>query len=394
VGRHSAPAQSAPPTFAAPVSTGPRHARSAPRRAIVPSAAALRATITPATIKPAAPGTVQARHRAAAARPAPANRAPLWLRSPAVPAAVAVLAVWSAANLPHLLSTGHSAPASRAASVTMDGGALAAAGIVGAVGGPADGSPSDATTVSAAARLAADGRVSRQVRAQRLPTATTDSAAAAAADGLAVLKFGQATGGRPPATPPTAQASADGPAPSATAQSAKTQSGKAQGVRAQLAKAHGAKAPGPKAQGPTASAAVRGHWVRPSAGAESSCFCMRWGVMHEGIDLAGPLGSPILAVGDGVVVEAGPAEGFGMWVVIRHANGDYSIYGHMYHYYVKVGEHVRAGQHIADIGANGQSTGPHLHFGVSHQSPTGPFIDPVPWLAARGVKIGPYNPEA
>jgi murein DD-endopeptidase MepM/ murein hydrolase activator NlpD len=139
---------------------------------------------------------------------------------------------------------------------------------------------------------------------------------------------------------------------------------------------------------------VAGTWVRPSAGPESSCFCMRWGVMHDGIDLAGPLGSPIVAVGDGVVVEAGPAEGFGLWVVIRHDNGDYSVYGHMYHYYVTVGEHVTAGQHIADIGANGQSTGPHLHFGVMHGALMGPYIDPIPWLKARGVTIGPYEPDA
>jgi murein DD-endopeptidase MepM/ murein hydrolase activator NlpD len=137
-----------------------------------------------------------------------------------------------------------------------------------------------------------------------------------------------------------------------------------------------------------------GHWVRPSAGPESSCFCMRWGVMHDGIDLAGPIGSPIVAVGDGVVVEAGPAEGFGLWVAIKHANGDYSIYGHMYRYYVKVGQHVRAGQHIADIGNNGRSTGPHLHFGIARGSATGPFIDPVPWLKARGVNVGRYNPDA
>lgn len=139
---------------------------------------------------------------------------------------------------------------------------------------------------------------------------------------------------------------------------------------------------------------VDGTWVRPSAGAESSCFCMRWGVMHDGIDLAGPLGSPIVAVGDGVVVDAGPAEGFGLWVVIKHDNGDYSVYGHMYHYYVTVGEHVTAGQHIADIGANGQSTGPHLHFGVMHGKFMGPYIDPIPWLKARGIDIGPYNPDA
>ncbi|MDQ2838659.1 MAG: M23 family metallopeptidase [Actinomycetota bacterium] len=139
---------------------------------------------------------------------------------------------------------------------------------------------------------------------------------------------------------------------------------------------------------------VPGTWIRPSAGEESSCFCMRWGVMHEGIDLAGPMGSPILAVGDGVVVEAGPAAGFGLWVVIRHSNGDLSVYGHMYHYFVTVGEHVKAGQHIADIGANGQSTGPHLHFGVMKGKLNGTYVDPIPWLKARGIVIGPYNPDA
>lgn len=138
---------------------------------------------------------------------------------------------------------------------------------------------------------------------------------------------------------------------------------------------------------------VPGTWIRPSAGPETSCFCMRWGVMHEGIDLAGPMGSPIVAVGDGVVVAAGPADGFGLWVVIRHDNGDYSVYGHMYHYYVTVGEHVTAGQHIADIGANGQSTGPHLHFGVMHGSFLGPYIDPIPWLKERGINIGAYLPN-
>ncbi|MEO9239002.1 MAG: M23 family metallopeptidase, partial [Jatrophihabitantaceae bacterium] len=86
--------------------------------------------------------------------------------------------------------------------------------------------------------------------------------------------------------------------------------------------------------------------------------------------------------------------GFGLWVVIRHDNGDYSVYGHMYHYYVTVGEHVVAGQHIADIGDNGQSTGPHLHFGVMHGSFMGPYIDPVPWLKARGIDVGAYNPDA
>jgi len=139
---------------------------------------------------------------------------------------------------------------------------------------------------------------------------------------------------------------------------------------------------------------VPGAWVRPSVGVMSSCFCERWGEMHEGIDLAGPMNAPILAVGDGVVIDAGPAEGFGLWVVIQHRNGDVSVYGHMYRYYVTVGQHVTAGQHIADIGANGESTGPHLHFGVRQGSADGPYIDPVPWLKARGIDVGPYDPNA
>jgi murein DD-endopeptidase MepM/ murein hydrolase activator NlpD len=140
---------------------------------------------------------------------------------------------------------------------------------------------------------------------------------------------------------------------------------------------------------------VAGTWIRPSAGEESSCFCMRWGEMHEGIDLAGPLGSPIVAVGDGVVLEAGPAAGFGHWIVVRQTNGDVTIYGHMYSVLVSAGEHVRAGQHIANIGADGESTGPHLHFGVMVGGfPNGHYIDPVPWLKARGINVGPYNPNA
>jgi murein DD-endopeptidase MepM/ murein hydrolase activator NlpD len=121
---------------------------------------------------------------------------------------------------------------------------------------------------------------------------------------------------------------------------------------------------------------------------------MRWGEMHEGIDLAGPLGSPILAVGDGVVIKAGPADGFGNWVVIQHANGDVSIYGHMRYYYVQVGQVVTAGEKIAVVGNEGQSTGPHLHFEIHQGGLEGTKIDPVPWLTARGIGVGPYSPNA
>ncbi len=133
-----------------------------------------------------------------------------------------------------------------------------------------------------------------------------------------------------------------------------------------------------------------GNWTLPTNGTYTSCFCGRWGTFHEGIDLAGPLGTPIYAAGDGVVLDAGPAAGFGNWVVIQHADGDVTIYGHMRYYSVHAGQPVSAGQQIAVIGAEGQATGPHLHFGVRRGGPDGPYTDPMAWLAARGIEIGPY----
>jgi murein DD-endopeptidase MepM/ murein hydrolase activator NlpD len=150
----------------------------------------------------------------------------------------------------------------------------------------------------------------------------------------------------------------------------------------------------PDALSPDPLKTVAGTWFRPSEGAMSSCFCMRWGSFHEGIDLAGPMGSPIVSAGDGIVLDAGPAEGFGNWIVIQQANGDVTIYGHMFVVLVQPGEHVTAGEHIANIGDDGEATGPHLHFGVRQGGITGPYIDPVPWLRARGIVIGAWDPAA
>ncbi|HEX5496273.1 MAG TPA: M23 family metallopeptidase [Mycobacteriales bacterium] len=132
---------------------------------------------------------------------------------------------------------------------------------------------------------------------------------------------------------------------------------------------------------------ARPKWVRPGTGYLSSCFCARWGTFHYGIDLAAPFGSPIYAAGDGVVIKAGPASGFGQWVVIQHADGDVTIYGHMEKFLVHIGERVQAGQLIALVGSEGESTGPHLHFEVHIGGLDGRRVDPIPWLAARGVTI-------
>ncbi|MFD0000116.1 M23 family metallopeptidase [Nocardia sp. NPDC127526] len=125
--------------------------------------------------------------------------------------------------------------------------------------------------------------------------------------------------------------------------------------------------------------------VRPVAGPLSSGFGMRWGAMHAGLDFADGFGAPILAATDGTVIEAGPASGFGLWVRVQQDDGTIGVYGHMQDILVQVGQQVRAGDHIATVGSRGYSTGPHLHYEVHTEG--GP-IDPMPWLAGRGVDVG------
>lgn len=112
--------------------------------------------------------------------------------------------------------------------------------------------------------------------------------------------------------------------------------------------------------------------------------------MHTGIDLAGPVGTPIYAISDGVVIESDHnSMGYGYLVVIEHTLPDGSIYrsayAHMYpdQVLVKKGDQVKAGQHIAGIGSNGWSTGPHLHFEI--RDTEGGFTDPFSWLEKQAA---------
>ncbi|OZC56046.1 peptidase M23 [Rhodococcus sp. 06-621-2] len=107
--------------------------------------------------------------------------------------------------------------------------------------------------------------------------------------------------------------------------------------------------------------------VDPTAVTFTSGFGARWGTQHQGIDLAGPIGTPIYAAADGCVADAGEASGFGQWVVLDHVLDGKTVstvYGHIDTYSVAAGQTVRAGQAIATIGNRGQSTGPHLHFEI------------------------------
>jgi murein DD-endopeptidase MepM/ murein hydrolase activator NlpD len=129
-------------------------------------------------------------------------------------------------------------------------------------------------------------------------------------------------------------------------------------------------------------------FVMPTKGIFTSGFGYRWGVLHAGIDLANSIGTPIRAVSDGVVIDAGPTAGYGMWVKLRHADGTVTLYGHVNTTMVSVGERVMAGDQIATMGNRGNSTGPHLHFEVLLGGTQ--RVDPVPWLAKRGLSVGTF----
>lgn len=117
----------------------------------------------------------------------------------------------------------------------------------------------------------------------------------------------------------------------------------------------------------------------------SSGYGPRWGTFHAGLDFAAPIGTPIYAAADGVVVEGRErynVSGFGSWIWLdcQDSVGKDFIYGHVKHsgILVKKGDRVRAGQQIGVVGNEGQSTGPHLHFevwghpgrlGGAHQDP-------------------------
>lgn len=96
----------------------------------------------------------------------------------------------------------------------------------------------------------------------------------------------------------------------------------------------------------------------------TSGFGRRWGRMHEGTDLAGAHGSPILATADGTVIHAGWESGYGNLVKIRHDFGIETRYGHLSKVRVEVGQKVSRGDRIGDMGNTGRSTGTHLHYEV------------------------------
>ena len=108
--------------------------------------------------------------------------------------------------------------------------------------------------------------------------------------------------------------------------------------------------------------------------------------MHEGLDLLATIGTPIHAAADGVVLNYGPAGGYGNWVRLAHAGKITTVYGHLSGFApgLQVGAPVLRGELIGFVGNTGRSTGAHLHYEIQSN---GRPIDPATWPATKRAQL-------
>ncbi|MGW6688244.1 M23 family metallopeptidase [Streptomyces sp. NPDC054961] len=150
-------------------------------------------------------------------------------------------------------------------------------------------------------------------------------------------------------------------------------------------------APAPKAPAQQQAAPASAGFVAPVGGGVSTSYrtpgAMWSSGYHTGVDFIASSGTTVKAVGAGTVVSAGWGGAYGNEVVIRHADGKYSQYGHLSQLSVSTGQSVTGGQTIGLSGATGNVTGPHLHFEIRTGPSYGSDIDPVAYLRSKGVSI-------
>ena len=113
----------------------------------------------------------------------------------------------------------------------------------------------------------------------------------------------------------------------------------------------------------------------------TSPFGPRWGRKHQGLDMAGPVGTPIYATADGVVTFAGWQNGYGRIVIVQHEFGLETRYPHLNAIRTEVGQRVARGEQVGDMGSSGRSTGSHLHYEVRVD---GEAVDPMSYIRAGG----------
>jgi murein DD-endopeptidase MepM/ murein hydrolase activator NlpD len=133
-------------------------------------------------------------------------------------------------------------------------------------------------------------------------------------------------------------------------------------------------------------------WVLPlQTYTVTSFFGQRWGVLHPGVDLGAPEGTPFYAAAAGKVVLARWNGGYGYNVVIDHGGGIVSVYGHASKLLVNEGQFVQAGDKIALVGNTGHSFGSHLHFEVRLNDVP---IEPLAFMLEHGVDIQKHTEAA
>lgn len=138
---------------------------------------------------------------------------------------------------------------------------------------------------------------------------------------------------------------------------------------------------GPEAYLPNSPAIFNGY-IWPANGVFTSGYGWRWGRMHNGIDIAGPVGTPIFAAAAGVVTYAAWNDGgYGNLVEIAHPDGSLTVYAHNQRILVREGQEVDQGEQVAEMGSTGFSTGPHLHFEI-HPAGQG-AVNPMAYLPAE-----------
>jgi murein DD-endopeptidase MepM/ murein hydrolase activator NlpD len=129
-------------------------------------------------------------------------------------------------------------------------------------------------------------------------------------------------------------------------------------------------------------------YVLPAKGEFTSGYGWRWGRMHRGIDIAGPVGTPVVAAASGKVITASwDNTGFGNRIEIQHPDGTITLYGHNSRIVTHVGAMVHQGQQIAEMGSTGHSTGSHSHFEIH---PSGKeAVNPMSFLAGQKLVLPP-----
>jgi murein DD-endopeptidase MepM/ murein hydrolase activator NlpD len=122
-----------------------------------------------------------------------------------------------------------------------------------------------------------------------------------------------------------------------------------------------------------------------AAGVVSSPFGMRNGVMHNGVDIVAPAGTPVYAADDGTAIFVGHLRGYGNAVILQHSQGYVTVYGHNRRNLVRDGVRVARGEAVAELGSTGRASGPNLHFEVRYR---GQPQNPLAYLPAPPASSG------